>query len=59
MPHAAEYQTAETLGANRGDIPATGTRSYESSNRAGSLPLDLTGDSYFLRSYHTFTNKSW
>jgi hypothetical protein len=36
---AAEYQTAETLGANRGDIPATGTRSDESSNRAGSLPL--------------------
>jgi hypothetical protein len=35
MPHAAEYETAETLGANRGDIPATGTRDYASSGGAG------------------------
>ena len=39
MSFGAEYETAQALGAGRGDFPATGTCRYESVNRAGSLPL--------------------
>jgi hypothetical protein len=39
MSLGKEFETAQTLGADRGDIPATGTCGYESSCRSGSLPL--------------------
>ena len=35
MSFAAEYETEETLGADRGDIPATRPYGYESSGGAG------------------------
>jgi hypothetical protein len=37
MSLAAEYETAQTLGANRGDIPATGTCGDASSHGGGGV----------------------
>ena len=35
MSHTAEYETAQTLGADKGDIPAAGTRGQKHVDRRG------------------------